>query len=84
MEVKGCSHPGRFFERNGGELRAMGGVDKKRLIVGFDDTRRFLESLVSYMGRGGCIPFCDHRYPLDAARQHYPHYLHPIEQLFGS
>jgi uroporphyrinogen decarboxylase len=77
-------HLGWFFERYGGELRIMGGVDKTRLSVVPDETRRYLESLLRHIERGGCIPFCDHRCSPDATQQHYLHYLDPKEQLFGS
>ncbi len=84
FEVMGCSHPGELLESYQEQLRIMGGVDKTRLIAGPGQTRRYLESLVPYVERGGYIPFCDHRCPPDVSWDNYLYYLDLKEALFGS
>ena len=82
-EVNSCVHPGTLLAEYGRELRIMGGVDKLVLARGPEAIRRYLESLVPLVERGGYIPFCDHRCPPDVRPEYYLAYLDLKEQLFG-
>jgi len=81
-EVNSCTHPGELLDRYEG-LRIMGGVDKMALIAGKEATKKYLESLLPYVKRGGYIPFCDHRCPPDVTPENYLYYLDLKEQMFG-
>jgi uroporphyrinogen decarboxylase len=83
FEVNGCSHPGELLDEYQGELRIMGGVDKTKLIAGPEETKKYLESLLPYVERGGYIPFCDHRCPPDVTYENYLYYLDLKESMFG-
>jgi hypothetical protein len=83
FEVNGCAHPGELLDEYSGELRIMGGVDKTKLIAGQEETKKYLESLVPYVERGGYIPFCDHRCPPDVTYENYLYYLDLKERMFG-
>jgi len=83
FEVKGCTHPGALLTQYEGQLRIMGGVDKMQLIAGKEATKKYLESLVPYVEKGGFIPFCDHRCPPDVTEENYLYYLHLKKALFG-
>ena len=81
-EVNSCTHPGELLDAYP-NLRIMGGVDKMKLIAGREETKKYLESLVPYVERGGFIPFCDHRCPPDVTPENYLYYLDLKEALFG-
>ena len=83
FEVNGCSHPGELLDKYEGVLHIMGGVDKTKLIAGPEETKKYLETLVPYVERGGYIPFCDHRCPPDVSYENYLYYLDLKEQMFG-
>ncbi len=82
-EVNGSGHPAEALEEYGKELRIMGGVDKIELAKGKEAIKKYLETLVPLVERGGYIPFCDHRCPPDVKPQDYLYYLDLKEQLFG-
>jgi len=81
-EVNSCAHPGELLDEYEG-LRIMGGVDKMQLIAGKEATKKYLESLVPYVERGGFIPFVDHRCPPDVTPENYLYYLDLKEKMFG-
>ncbi len=83
FEVNGSGHPGEMLDEYGKDLRIMGGVDKMVLARSRDDIRKYLESLVPYVERGGFIPFCDHRCPPDVPQENYLFYLDLKEEMFG-
>ena len=83
FEVMGCSHPGELLDRYSGVLRIMGGVDKIQLGAGPEAIKRYLETLVPYVERGGYIPFCDHRCPPNVTPQNYLYYLDLKRRMFG-
>ena len=83
FEVNGCAHPGELLDEYEGVLRIMGGVDKTKLIAGQEEIKKYLESLVPYVERGGFIPFCDHRCPPDVTYENYLYYLDLKESMFG-
>ncbi len=82
-EVKGCGHPGRVLDEYGSQLRIIGGVDKMELQKGRDAIRKYMESLVPYVERGGFIPHVDHRCPPDVDPDDYLYYLDVKEELLG-
>ncbi len=82
-EVNGSGHPGAMLDEYGKDLRIMGGVDKMVLARGREDIRRYLESLVPYVERGGFIPHCDHRCPPDVSQDNYFYYLDVKQELLG-
>lgn len=80
----GCSgHPGDVLDEYGKDLLMMGGVDKKALIAGPGEIRRYMKSLVPYVERGGFIPHVDHRCPPDVTPENYLYYLELKKQMFG-
>lgn len=83
FEVNGCAHPGELLRDYGKELRIMGGVDKIELAKGPEAIRKYLESLVPLVERGGYIPFCDHRCPPNVKPEYYLYYLDLKERMFG-
>lgn len=83
FEVMGCAHPGELLDRYPGELRIMGGVDKIQLGSGREAIRRYLDTLVPYVERGGYIPFCDHRCPPNVNPDDYLYYLDLKQRMFG-
>ena len=83
LEVNGSGHPGELLDAYGRDLRIVGGVDKMKLREGKEATKRYLESLVPYVERGGFIPHCDHRCPPDVTPENYIYYLDLKEELFG-
>jgi hypothetical protein len=83
FEVNSCTHPRELLDEYGKDLRIMGGVDKMELAKGPEAIRRYLESLVPIVERGGYIPFCDHRCPPNVKTQDYLFYLDLKEQMFG-
>ena len=83
FEVNGCAHPAELFRDYGKELRIMGGVDKIELGKGPEAIRRYLDTLVPLVERGGYIPFCDHRCPPNVKPTDYLFYLDLKEKMFG-
>ncbi len=83
FEVMGCSHPGELLDQYQGQLRIMGGVDKIQLGDGPEAIKRYLETLVPYVERGGYIPFCDHRCPPNVKPEDYLYYLDLKKKMFG-
>jgi uroporphyrinogen decarboxylase len=83
FEVNGCAHPGELLAQYGKELRIMGGVDKLQLRAGREAIRKYMDSLVPLVARGGYIPFCDHRCPPDVKPEDYLYYLDLKEKMFG-
>ncbi len=82
-EVNGCAHPAELLDEYGKDLRIMGGVDKIELGNGRDAIRRYMDTLVPLVERGGYIPFCDHRCPPNVDPDDYLYYLDLKEQMFG-
>ncbi|NMB26412.1 MAG: hypothetical protein GX986_12875 [Firmicutes bacterium] len=82
-EVNSCSHPGELLGEYGKELRIMGGVDKLELGKGKAAIRKYLETLVPLVERGGYVPFCDHRCPPNVTPEDYLYYLDLKERMFG-
>ncbi|MEW6750525.1 MAG: uroporphyrinogen decarboxylase family protein [Candidatus Latescibacterota bacterium] len=82
-EVNSCVHPAALLAEYGRDLRIMGGVDKLELRKGREAIRRYLETLVPLVERGGYIPFCDHRCPPDVDPGDYLYYLDLKEEMFG-
>lgn len=83
FEVMGCAHPGTILDAYPGAVRIMGGVDKIQLGAGKDAIRRYLETLLPYVERGGYIPFCDHRCPPNVREDDYLYYLDLKQRMFG-
>lgn len=82
-EVNSCAHPGELLDEYGKDLRIMGGVDKMALGAGKEEIKKYLETLVPYVERGGYIPFCDHRCPPNVTPEDYLYYLDLKEKMFG-
>lgn len=82
-EVNSCTHPAELLNEYGKALRIMGGVDKMALGKGPKAIKRYLETLVPLVERGGYIPFCDHRCPPNVKPQDYLYYLDLKEKMFG-
>lgn len=82
-EVNSCVHPAELLAEYGRELRIMGGFDKLEMIKGKQAIRRYMDSLVPLVERGGYIPFCDHRCPPDVDPEDYLYYLDLKEEMFG-
>ena len=76
-------HPAELFAEYGEELRIMGGFDKLEMIKGKAAIKKYMESLVPLVERGGYIPFCDHRCPPDVDPDDYIYYLDLKEEMFG-
>ena len=83
FEVNGCAHPAELLNEYGKQLRIMGGVDKIELGKGPDAIKKYLQTLVPLVERGGYIPFCDHRCPPNVKPEHYLYYLDLKERMFG-
>jgi hypothetical protein len=82
-EVNSCTHPKDLLDEYGKDLRIMGGVDKIELGKGPAAIRKYLESLVPIVERGGYILFCDHRCPPNVTPADYLFYLDLKERMFG-
>ena len=82
-EVNSCTHPADLLTEYGKDLRIMGGVDKIQMVKGKEAIKKYLESLVPIVKRGGYIPFCDHRCPPDVDPDDYLYYLDLKEEMFG-
>jgi len=78
----GCAHPGELLKQYP-ELRIMGGFDKIQLGGGREAIKKYMETLVPYVERGGYIPFCDHRCPPNVAPEDYLYYLELKKKMFG-
>jgi len=83
FEVNCCTHPGELLDEYGKDLRIMGGFDKMALGEGPGAIKKYMESLVPYVERGGYIPFCDHRCPPNVKQEDYIYYLDLKEEMFG-
>ena len=83
FEVICSGHPGEVLSKYGTDLLIMGGVDKHALIEGPEAIRRYLETLVPLVERGGFIPHVDHRCPPDVTPENYLYYLDLKERMFG-
>jgi hypothetical protein len=83
FEVNSSGHPAELLREYGRELRIMGGFDKMALREGPQAIKRYMETLVPCVERGGFIPFCDHRCPPDVKPDDYLYYLDLKEQMFG-
>ena len=83
LEVMGGSHPGELLDHYSGQLRIMGGVDKIQLGSGREAIRKYLDTLVPYVEKGGYIPFCDHRCPPNVPEDAYIFYLDLKKKMFG-
>ena len=83
FEVNCCAHPGELLAEYGKDLRIMGGVDKIPLGKGPAEIRKYMDTLVPLVARGGYIPFCDHRCPPNVKQEDYLYYLDLKERMFG-
>jgi hypothetical protein len=83
FEVNSCTHPKVLLDEYGKDLRILGGVDKMELARGPAAIRKYLDSLVPIVARGGYIPFCDHRCPPNVKPVDYLYYLDLKEKMFG-
>lgn len=82
-EVNSCVHPAELLGQYGKELRIMGGFDKMQLGAGREAIKKYMESLVPLVERGGYIPFCDHRCPPNVKQEDYLYYLDLKREMFG-
>lgn len=82
-EVNSCTHPGDLLNEYGKDLRIMGGFDKIEMGKGREAIRRYMDTLVPLVERGGYIPFCDHRCPPNVHPDDYLFYLDLKEEYFG-
>jgi hypothetical protein len=83
FEVNGCAHPAELLNEYGKDLRIMGGFDKIQLGKGPEAIRKYMDTLVPLVERGGYIPFCDHRCPPNVKPADYLYYLDLKERMFG-
>ncbi len=83
FEVNSCTHPKVLLDEYGKDLRIMGGFDKIEMGKGPEAIRRYMDSLVPLVERGGYIPFCDHRCPPNVKPADYLYYLDLKERMFG-
>ncbi len=83
-EVNSCTHPADLLNEYGRDLRIMGGFDKMALGEGPAAIKKYMESLVPLVERGGYIPFCDHRCPPNVKCEDYLYYLDLKEKMFGT
>ncbi len=83
FEVNSGGHPAELLNEFGKDLRIMGGFDKMQLGAGRDAIKKYMESLVPLVERGGYIPFCDHRCPPNVKYEDYLYYLDLKEEMFG-
>ena len=82
-EVNSCTHPAELLKEYGKDLRIMGGFDKIELGKGREAIKRYMDTLVPLVERGGFIPFCDHRCPPNVSPEDYLYYLDLKEAYFG-
>ena len=82
-EVNSCAHPGELLDKYPGELRIMGGFDKMQMGYGKDAIKKYMESILPYVERGGYIPFCDHRCPPNVTEEDYLYYLDLKREMLG-
>ncbi len=83
FEVNCSGHPGAILDQYGPELRVVGGMDKRVMAGSRDGIRKYMESLLPYVEKGGFIPHCDHRCPPDVSQENYLYYLGLKEKMFG-
>ena len=83
FEVNASGHPAELLAEYGKELRIMGGFNKMALGDGPAAIKKYMETLVPWVERGGYIPFCDHRCPPNVKPEDYLYYLDLKEQTFG-
>lgn len=84
FEVNSCTHPGELLDMYPGALRIMGGFDKMQLGYGKEAIKKYMESLLPYVEKGGYIPFCDHRCPPNVKEDDYLYYLDLKRKMFGN
>lgn len=82
-EVNASGHPVELLNRHPGALRIMGGFDKMALGAGSEAIRRYMDSILPCVDRGGFIPFCDHRCPPNVRPDDYLYYLDLKKQMMG-
>ena len=82
-EVNSCAHPGELLDMHPGALRIMGGFDKMQLGYGKEAIKKYMESILPYVDRGGYIPFCDHRCPPNVREDDYLYYLDLKREMLG-
>lgn len=82
-EVNSCTHPAELLKEYGKDLRIMGGFDKIELGKGREAIKKYMDTLVPLVERGGYIPFCDHRCPPNVPPEDYLYYLDLKEEYFG-
>ena len=82
-EVNSCAHPGELLDKYPGELRIMGGFDKMQMGYGKEAIKKYMESILPYVERGGYIPFCDHRCPPNVTEEDYLYYLDLKREMLG-
>ena len=83
FEVQCCCHPADLLDEYGKKLHILGGFDKLQMIAGKEAIKKYMESLVPLVERGGYIPFCDHRCPPDVTPENYLYYLDLKREMFG-
>ncbi|NLL84628.1 MAG: hypothetical protein GX230_10385 [Lentisphaerae bacterium] len=83
FEVMCGGHPTDLLDEFGKDLRIMGGFDKIQMIKGPEAIKSYMETIAPYVERGGFIPFCDHRCPVDVSPENYIYYLDLKEKMFG-
>lgn len=84
FEVNCSGHPGDLLKEYGQDLRIMGGFNKMALGEGPEAIKKYMETLVPLVERGGYIPFCDHRCPPNVKQENYLYYLDLKQQMFGA
>lgn len=72
--------PMRLRSRFGRELRLLGGIDKRAMIVGPEAIDAELAHVLPLLKEGGYIPWCDHHVPPDVPLEHYLHYVARMKQ----
>jgi uroporphyrinogen decarboxylase len=82
-EVNSCAHPGELLDMYPGALRIMGGFDKMQMGYGKEAIKKYMDSIVPYVERGGYIPFCDHRCPPNVTEEDYLYYLDLKREMLG-
>jgi len=83
FEVNGSGHPAELLEEYGKDLLIMGGFDKMALGEGPEAIKKYMESLVSIVERGGYIPYCDHAVPPNVKPEDFLYYQDLKEEMFG-
>jgi hypothetical protein len=81
--VSGCIGMNPTFEERFHRRCALFRDVRPRLPFSLEAIRRYMESLVPLVERGGYIPFCDHRCPPNVKPADYLYYLDLKERMFG-